>query len=122
MEQAMFAVLGPQSKKEKTCYMKKASIKIGRSSTNDIYVDDPRCPCLFFACILIPLSIIHDLEKKRMSREHASIDSVGGRLVLSDLGSKRGSKLNRKRINERMVLRAGDVIKVGKTHITVLRK
>ncbi len=69
------------------------------SSTNDISVSD-----------------------SRLSREHARIDIVDNKLVFVDLGSKRGSKLNHHMLRGRQVLFADDVIKVGKTLITVRGK
>jgi pSer/pThr/pTyr-binding forkhead associated (FHA) protein len=57
-----------------------------------------------------------------LSREHCSIDAVGDKLVFCDMGSKGGSKINKVRVTDRTVLRAGDLIKVGKTTILVLNK
>ena len=83
-------------KKTKTYKITKSIVTIGRSSTNDISVSD-----------------------SRLSREHARIDIVDNKLVFVDLGSKRGSKLNHHMLRGRQVLFADDVIKVGKTLITV---
>ena len=55
-------------------------------------------------------------DDKRVSREHARIDSLkDGRVVFLDLGSSHGSKVNGKTVSGRVFLNAGDVVHVGKT-------
>ena len=55
-------------------------------------------------------------DDKRVSREHARIDSLkDGRVVFLDLGSSHGSKVNGKTVSGRVFLHAGDVVHVGKT-------
>jgi len=89
-------ILKLSSKKPKVYKITKTVTTLGRSSTNDIRVDD-----------------------SRISREHARIDTIDNKLVLVDLGSKRGSKLNHHMLRERQVLYPNDLIKVGRTLITV---
>ena len=57
-------------------------------------------------------------DDKRVSREHARIDSLkDGRVVFLDLGSSHGSKVNGKTVAGRVYLSVGDVIHVGKTEV-----
>jgi hypothetical protein len=95
-EGAFLTYMLPDARKEKVYKIKKDSVKIGRSSTNDLMIDD-----------------------SRLSREHARIDTSNDRLVFVDLGSKRGSKVNHHMCNGRRVLRDGDLIKVGRTRMRV---
>jgi len=58
------------------------------------------------------------LKDSRVSRRHARLQARGGVLVLTDLGSTNGTRVNGHRITE-MVLGAGDRIHVGETTIVV---
>jgi len=89
-------ILKVTAKKAKVYKITKTVTTLGRSSTNDLRVDD-----------------------SRISREHARIDTIDNKLVLVDLGSKRGSKLNHHMLRGRQVLYPNDIIKVGRTLITV---
>jgi Protein of unknown function (DUF3662)/FHA domain len=71
------------------------SLTIGRSSDNDLVLDDTR-----------------------VSRHHARLRARHGMLVLSDLGSTNGCRVNGVRIDE-VVLASGDTIEVGDTVLVV---
>lgn len=53
------------------------------------------------------------LYDARISREHARIDHVDGRFVVTDLGSTNGVFVNGKQIHAPTTLRHGDLIEVG---------
>ena len=69
-------------------------ITIGRSARNDLCVEDP------FA-----------------SRLHAEVRSRGDSFWLSDLGSANGTLLNDVRMTVPVMLRDGDIIRIGETAI-----
>lgn len=52
-------------------------------------------------------------EDKTISREHARVRSDGVRYVVEDLGSKSGTFVNGKRIQNTETLSHGDTIKIG---------
>ena len=52
-----------------------------------------------------------------VSRRHAEIRPAGSSYVLVDLGSTNGSKVNGARIQNEHVLRDGDIVSVGITHL-----
>ncbi len=52
-----------------------------------------------------------------VSRKHAEIRPAGASYVLVDLGSTNGSKVNGARIQGEHVLRDGDIVSVGITHL-----
>ncbi len=54
-----------------------------------------------------------------LSRRHARVSEVAGRLVIEDLGSTNGTFVNSHRIDEPTALKAGDSIGVGTTKLTV---
>jgi hypothetical protein len=58
------------------------------------------------------------LKDSRVSRRHARLHARGGVLVLTDLGSTNGTRVNGHRVTE-VVLGAGDRIQVGDTSIVV---
>ena len=87
------------AKKPKVFKIKKNSIVIGRSSSAGLRIEDAK-----------------------LAAEHARLDVVDFHLVLIDLGSTRGTKLNHHRVRERMVLYPGDKIKVGQTRMELLGK
>ncbi len=76
-------------------------IKIGRDKINDIVISDD------------PL----------VSRKHAIIEQLGGKLYLEDKGSTNGTYVNKNPLQsgQRVELRKGDVIQVGKTELKVLK-
>lgn len=53
----------------------------------------------------------------RASRAHARIDCEKGRFSVSDLASSNGTYLNDRRLRSTQELRAGDVIRIGSTHL-----
>jgi DNA-binding winged helix-turn-helix (wHTH) protein len=59
-----------------------------------------------------PASIVV-LDSPRVSRHHARIVVTEDRVVLEDLGSKNGTRLNRQPLEESTVLSDGDVIELG---------
>jgi pSer/pThr/pTyr-binding forkhead associated (FHA) protein len=58
------------------------------------------------------------LKDSRVSRRHARLHARGGVIVLTDLGSTNGTRVNGHRVTE-VVLGAGDRIQVGDTSIVV---
>jgi hypothetical protein len=60
------------------------------------------------------------LKDSRVSRRHARLQARGGVLVLTDLGSTNGTRVNGHRVTE-VVLGVGDRIQVGETSIVVDR-
>jgi hypothetical protein len=58
------------------------------------------------------------LRDARVSRQHARLQARDGHLVLTDLGSTNGTRVNGQRISE-VVLGAGDRILVGETELIV---
>ena len=73
------------------------SVTIGRSSSCDISVDD-----------------------SEISRRHAEVTSHEGTLVVRDLDSTNGTKVNGRTIGAPTALTAGDVILIGNTEISVV--
>lgn len=69
-------------------------IKIGRGADNDIIIDN-----------------------SAISRHHAKIDVEDGNCIISDLNSTNGTFINENRIKERLKLKDGDKIIVGKHSI-----
>ena len=72
-------------------------IKIGRQSDNHIQLSDPK-----------------------VSRFHATIRRQGVQLLLIDLKSTNGTKLNGEVVSEPKLLKADDLIMVGETQIKVV--
>jgi pSer/pThr/pTyr-binding forkhead associated (FHA) protein len=58
------------------------------------------------------------LKDNRVSRRHARLASRGGVLVLTDLGSTNGTRVNGNRVTE-VVLGAGDRVQIGETSLVV---
>jgi hypothetical protein len=58
------------------------------------------------------------LKDPRVSRMHARVHARDGHLVLTDLGSTNGTRVNGQRIRE-VVLGEGDVISIGETELVV---
>ena len=73
------------------------TILIGRSSSCDVVLDD-----------------------RRVSRQHARIESVGSQAQLVDLGSGNGTFLNGRKVKSENLL-TGDVIQIGRTKLTVMQ-
>jgi hypothetical protein len=73
------------------------SVTIGRSSSCDITIEDPE-----------------------MSRRHAEVTNHEGTLVVRDLDSTNGTKVNGSTIGAPTALTAGDVILIGNTEISVV--
>jgi pSer/pThr/pTyr-binding forkhead associated (FHA) protein len=73
------------------------SVTIGRSSSCDISVDD-----------------------SEISRRHAEVTNHEGTLVVRDLDSTNGTKVNGRTIGAPTALTAGDVILIGNTEISVV--
>jgi DNA-binding response OmpR family regulator len=53
------------------------------------------------------------ITSRRVSREHASVQRQGRRVILSDLGSTNGTFLNDERVLAALELRDGDAITIG---------
>jgi len=71
---------------------------VGRSSEADVPLGDPEA-----------------------SRRHAALQTAGGALYLSDLGSRNGTYLNGKRLGtDGIELKIGDHIDVGNTRIEIV--
>lgn len=58
------------------------------------------------------------LKDSRVSRRHARLQARNGVLVLTDLGSTNGTRVNGNRVTE-LVLGAGDRIQIGDTNMVV---
>jgi ABC transport system ATP-binding/permease protein len=71
------------------------TLSLGRDLLNDLIIDHPSC-----------------------SRFHAQIQKLKGDYVLEDLSSTNGTFVNGKPISERRILRVGDIIRIGPTHLT----
>jgi pSer/pThr/pTyr-binding forkhead associated (FHA) protein len=52
-----------------------------------------------------------------VSRAHALLEQVGGAWTVEDRGSSNGTLVNASRINGPQVLRDGDIVRVGRTHL-----
>ncbi|MFH1422931.1 MAG: adenylate/guanylate cyclase domain-containing protein [Planctomycetota bacterium] len=59
---------------------------------------------------------------KQASREHAKIEEVNNRHVLSDLGSSNGSFINNHKVEGKTFLNDGDIIKIGEIEFTYSSK
>jgi pSer/pThr/pTyr-binding forkhead associated (FHA) protein len=58
------------------------------------------------------------LRDSRVSRRHARLTARDGVLVLTDLGSTNGTRVNGHRVTE-VVLGAGDRVQIGETSLVV---
>lgn len=74
-------------------------IQLGRAETCDISLDDPL-----------------------VSRLHAALEVNGESLIVEDLGSRNGVRVNGERIEAPRVLRAGDVLRIGSAEFTIVRE
>jgi hypothetical protein len=92
---ALLRVLGPDGV-ERRVAVEGRPLGIGRGSDNDLMVADPL-----------------------LSRHHARIVPRNGRLVLSDLASRNGTRVNGRAVLE-VVLGAGDRVELGGTIVDVL--
>lgn len=72
---------------------------LGRSSRCDVVIDD-----------------------ELASREHCRVAVEGERVVLRDLGSRNGVRVNGDRVEGELELRHGDVIAIGLCHLVLLRQ
>ena len=70
-------------------------LSLGRDLLNDMVIDHPSS-----------------------SRFHAQIQKLKGDYVLEDLNSTNGTFVNGKPISERRILKVGDIIRIGPTHLT----
>ena len=59
------------------------------------------------------------LEDKKLSRHHAALEAVAKGWQVRDLGSTNGTGVNGKRISAPLLLKAGDVIEIGDTRMTM---
>lgn len=59
------------------------------------------------------------LDDAEVSRRHATVRRSNGTLEISDAGSANGTFVNDSRITGAQTLKAGDVIRLGKTKLTV---
>lgn len=59
------------------------------------------------------------LDDERVSRRHARLTARGSNLVITDLGSTNGIRVNGSRVQE-IALGATDVIEIGETIMTVI--
>eukprot|EP01090_Pellita_catalonica_P003491 TRINITY_DN13162_c0_g1_i1.p1 TRINITY_DN13162_c0_g1~~TRINITY_DN13162_c0_g1_i1.p1 ORF type:complete len:531 (-),score=78.60 TRINITY_DN13162_c0_g1_i1:318-1910(-) len=84
-------------KRSKKKILKHGTTKIGRGGTNQISLK----------------------TDNKVSREHARFDTVAGKLVFVDMGSKRGSKVNHHVVRKPHIVQEGDVIKIGNTTMVV---
>ncbi len=92
---ATLAILGPDGR-ESTIVADGGPLSIGRSAGNTVVFAD-----------------------ERVSRQHARLQARGGVLVLIDLESSNGTRVNGERITE-VVVGAGDVIEIGGASIRIL--
>jgi len=81
-------------KGEKSYNLGKEPVTIGRSPASSVQISDPAS-----------------------SRKHCIVKSSGEAVVVVDLGSANGTKVNNKKITREQVLHAGDMIQIGKTVI-----
>ncbi|MCS7311739.1 MAG: SpoIIE family protein phosphatase [Acidobacteria bacterium] len=79
-----------------TVTFRKPVITLGRSTHNDLCLEDPL-----------------------ISRLHAEVREEGGAYWLVDMGSKNGTFLNGERIQAPVRIQAGDVIQMGRSFLTV---
>lgn len=92
---AVLRIVGPDGV-ERRVLVEGRPLVIGRGRDNDLVVADPL-----------------------LSRHHARIVPRNGRLVLSDLGSRNGTRVNGRAVVE-VVLGAGDRVELGATVVDVL--
>lgn len=57
------------------------------------------------------------MDDRKVSREHAIVERIGARTVLTDTGSTNGTWLNGKRLTGTAELRDGDRIRVGQVEL-----
>ena len=91
----MLRVIGPDGI-ERRIPLDARPIAIGRGDDNDVVVSDPL-----------------------LSRHHARIVPRNGRLVLRDLASRNGTRVNGRAVTD-AVLGAGDRVELGATTLDVL--
>lgn len=63
---------------------------------------------------------VHRLPDTRVSRRHLLLSTVSGRLVVTDLGSSNGTRVNGTLLRGSRTVRPGDVIDVGDSRIEVV--
>ena len=61
------------------------------------------------------------IDSERVSRHHVAIEQVGGRFVLTDMGSRNGTYVNHKKVHT-LMLANGDEITVGDCQIRFLHR
>ncbi|MEO0375808.1 MAG: FHA domain-containing protein [Cyanobacteria bacterium P01_A01_bin.17] len=91
------STVGPrQAAPNQTLNLKgRQTLSLGRDPLNDMVIDHPAS-----------------------SRFHAQIQKSKGDYLLEDLNSTNGTFVNGKPLSERRVLKVGDVIRIGPTHLT----
>ncbi len=62
-----------------------------------------------------PLSDVVLTADAQVSRTHAVLERIANRWILRDVGSRNGTYLNGQRVRDRVPLRAGDEIRIGKS-------
>jgi len=77
---------------EHTITLGKEPLTIGRSPANTLQIIDPAS-----------------------SRKHCMIKPSGGFMVIVDMGSSNGTRVNGEKITREEVLNDGDIIQIGKT-------
>lgn len=84
--------------------------------------DDPRHLDFAQGAILIGRSSSCDvvLDDRRVSRQHARIETTGEQVRLVDLGSGNGTLVNGRKVRSELLM-TGDVLQIGRTHLTVMR-
>lgn len=70
------------------------SLTLGRHESNDIVLDDPR-----------------------VSRRHARLEVQGDRILVTDLGSANGTRVNGRRIEDAHFVQPGDVLQLGESRL-----
>ena len=58
----------------------------------------------------------------QVSGTHAVLEPIGNRWILRDVSSRNGTYVNGQRLRERVPLRAGDQIRIGKSVLAQLRR
>src|SRR5262249_39183401 len=74
----------------------RAVLRIGRQTSNDVVLPDAK-----------------------VSRQHARLEQQGDGLLVTDEGSSNGTYVNGSRITTPTVLRPGDILAVGASHLRV---
>jgi DNA-binding winged helix-turn-helix (wHTH) protein len=65
----------------------------------------------------IPTSVV-PLRSRSVSRRHARIQAGAGRAFIEDLGSRNGTFVGGRRVQDRVALNHGDVVRIGSVTLT----